>query len=103
MVDPATREQIARVSRRVAAEAQPRVEEAAGRARQELAARGPDAAEQIAQRSVDRVLWAVGARFGFLKFAIQPLAQPARSAAGTLARDLAKAAGGGQEPGDHPR
>jgi len=42
---------------------------------------------------VDKVLWAVGARYGFLGVAIRPLAQPLRMTAGALARDLAKAAG----------
>ena len=98
--DPATREQVVRAGRTVAKRAQPKVEEAADRARQELAARGPDAAERFAQRTVDQLLWGLGRRFGLLNVAIRPLAQPVRSAAGTLARDLAKAAGGDKEPAD---
>lgn len=67
---------------------------AAQRAQRELANRGPDAAEQIAERAVDRVFWGLGTHSGLLVSVIRPLAQPMRNAAGTLARDLAKAAGG---------
>lgn len=100
LADPTTREQLTRAGRRAAERAQPKVQEVAGRARQELAARGPDAAEQVAQRAVDRVFWALGGRSGVLIAAIRPLAQPVRNAAGTLARDLAEAAGGGEQPAD---
>lgn len=83
-----------KAGRQAAERAQPAVQKATGLARHELAARGPDAAEQLAQRAVDRVLWGLGGRAGVLLAVIRPLAQPVRTAAGTLARDLAQAAGG---------
>lgn len=94
VADPATREQLAEAGRRVAERAQPQVQRAASRIRAELGTRGPDVAEQVTQRAVDRVLWGLGGRFGILAVVIRPLAQPVRTTAGTLARELAKAAGG---------
>lgn len=102
VADPATREQLAKAGRRAAEQAQPKVQDAAARARQELAARGPDVAEQVTQRAVDRVLLGLAWRSGVLGVAIRPLAQPVRNVAGTLARDLARAAGGGKDPAATP-
>lgn len=89
------REQFAKAGRRLAEQAQPKVQEAATHARHELAARGPDVAEQVTVRAVDRLLWIVAARSGVLAAAVRPMARPVRNTAGSLARDLAKAAGGG--------
>lgn len=97
-VDQETRERVSKAGHRVAEQARPAVKAAVTMARQEMVARGPDVAEQAAQRAVDRVLWGLGGRWALLGAVIRPLAGPARKSAGTLARDLANAAGGHEDP-----
>lgn len=59
-------------------------------ARKKWAERGPDVAEVAAHRAVDRMLWALRIRSGFLAAALEPFAQQARDAAGRHARRLAE-------------
>src|SRR2546430_12968507 len=47
---------------------------------------GPDVAEQAAQRAVDRALWGIAARAGFVGAALHQLRPDASRAAGKLAR-----------------
>jgi hypothetical protein len=50
---------------------------------------GPDVAEQAAQRAVDRALWVVAARAGFVGAALHQVRPAAGRAAGRLAREVA--------------
>jgi hypothetical protein len=50
---------------------------------------GPDVAEQVAQRTVDRALWGVAARAGLVGAALHQLRPAASRAAGRLARGVA--------------
>lgn len=82
--EPAVRERLLAAGRSVAAE------------------RGPDAAEQAAERVVDRALWSIALRAGFLGAALHQLRPAASRAAGKLARGVAESArsvGAGQESG----
>jgi hypothetical protein len=91
--EPAVRERLLAAGRSVAAE------------------RGPDAAEQAAERVVDRALWGIALRAGFLGAALHQLRPAASRAAGKLARGVAervRSVEDGQEPGsqrpaDHQR
>lgn len=51
--------------------------------------RGPDVAEVVATRAVDRALWVVRARAGLLGAMLEPFARQARDAAGAHARRIA--------------
>ncbi|HKF78489.1 MAG TPA: hypothetical protein VKF59_20275 [Candidatus Dormibacteraeota bacterium] len=72
---------------------------AAGRS---VAPRAPDVAERAAQHVVDRALWGIALRAGFLGAAIHQVRPAAGRAAGKLARGVAERARGvedSQEPG----
>jgi len=69
--DPAVRERLIATGRSAAAQ------------------HGPDVAEQTAQRVVDRALWGIAVRAGFVGAALNQLRPAAGRAAGKLARDVA--------------
>lgn len=91
LTEPAVRERLLAAGRSVAAE------------------HGPDAAEQAAERVVDRALWGISLRAGFLGATLHQLRPAARRAAGKLARGVAESArsvaagqeSGSQRPPDH--
>lgn len=66
--------------------------------------RGPDVAEVVANRAVDRALWVLRARAGILGPLLEPFAREARDAASAHARRLAatKRAEGSEEPAAAP-
>ena len=57
--------------------------------RSAVAQHGPDVAEQAAERAVDRALWGVAARAGFVGAALNQVRPSAGRAAGKLARGVA--------------
>lgn len=82
--EPAVRERLLAAGRSVAAEL------------------GPDAAEQAAERVVDRALWGISLRAGFLGTTLRQLRPAASRAAGKVARGVAESARravAGQESG----
>jgi len=57
--------------------------------RSAVAQHGPDVAEQAVERAVDRALWGVAVRAGFVGTALHRLRPAAGRAAGKLAREVA--------------